>query len=306
MQNLISTERAKLNLPSAAASDERTINALIGACSDAIRRYCRRHFNVRSYDEVYSGDGCPRLILRAYPVLSVEAVRYGPQTVAEVTNTDAATNQQARVQVTSTGLVLTRVASGVRSADSSLTWASYPTLQGLVTAANALGSGWSARVLGSSTGDYGLWPSQDLYCPPTDGDASHSHGAVNVRGVWAPLSLHTEEVSDYRIDHRGWLWRGDSDQSAAAFHGDIAGWSPGLNNYRVQYTAGFPTIPEAVQEACAEWVAALHYQTTRDPSIRNTASAPSGGTATSTTYEVLAGPPPHVRGLLAPYRRRGV
>ena len=39
---LISLERARLNISTATASDERTIDAMIGACSDAIRKYCRR------------------------------------------------------------------------------------------------------------------------------------------------------------------------------------------------------------------------------------------------------------------------
>jgi hypothetical protein len=42
-------------------------------------------------------------------------------------------------------------------------------------------------------------------------------------------------------------------------------WTPGIDNYRVQYQAGYLQIPNDVQEACAEWVAALFWQTKSNP-----------------------------------------
>jgi hypothetical protein len=41
----------------------------------------------------------------------------------------------------------------------------------------------------------------------------------------------------------------------------MAVWTPGIDNYRVQYQAGYSTIPNDLQEACAEWAAALFWQT---------------------------------------------
>jgi hypothetical protein len=80
--------------------------------------------------------------------------------VLTITNTSS-TNQRATVQLatsvtedgaaiirTSTGLSLTRVASGVSSTDTSVTWGTYPTLTQVATAVNALGNGWSATVAG--------------------------------------------------------------------------------------------------------------------------------------------------------------
>ena len=34
------------------SSDDRTIDALVGACSDAIQKYCKRDFGLRTYDEL--------------------------------------------------------------------------------------------------------------------------------------------------------------------------------------------------------------------------------------------------------------
>src|SRR5438874_2200539 len=94
------------------ASADGLLQSLVTAVSDAIEKYCRRSFYSKDYDEVYSGTGYDTLLLRAYPIQSVQSLRFGPTPVLQVTNSDTTTNQQARVKVTSTGLTLTRVASG--------------------------------------------------------------------------------------------------------------------------------------------------------------------------------------------------
>ncbi|MCP6756123.1 hypothetical protein NL533_31345, partial [Klebsiella pneumoniae] len=88
----------------------------------------------------------------------------------KVINIDQATNQQARVTVGQDGLTLFRTASGNRFLDTSITWASFPTISGVASAITALGNGWSAQIVGDagtggSQGDYGLWPSSDLFVP---------------------------------------------------------------------------------------------------------------------------------------------
>src|SRR5438132_2367471 len=105
--DLITNSRARVALPSAAASgsDDTAINTLITQCSRAIMRYCRRAFVSDTYDELYNGHGGNRLILRSYPVQSVQSVRYRPVTVMKITRTDGSTaTPQARVEVLGTGL----------------------------------------------------------------------------------------------------------------------------------------------------------------------------------------------------------
>ena len=65
-------------------------------------------------------------------------------------------------------------------------------------------------------------------------------------------------------------------------------------------------VPAAVQEACASWVARLFHRTTRHPALLSASEAPSGGTATASTYAPPDAMPPAVRGLLAPFRRQVV
>lgn len=301
--NLISRERAKLNLPSAVAGDDRTIDALIGAVSSAIQKHCRRTFALQRYDEVLDGTPQDVLILKEYPLQAVESVRHSPYTVLTVQNTSTTTNQQARVAVTSTGLELTRVASGVMTRDTTVTFAANLTIAALAAAVVALGASWTA----TATTDYTLFPSQDLWIPrggPSSGDANQSMGALDCRGRDAPLSLHMVELADYAWSASGWLYQPKGTTLDWFDAVPRKYWTGPQGHWRVQYHAGYQEIPEDVQEAAAQWVAILHYQTTRDPRLIQESSAPASGTATFKGYGEPAGPPAIVGALLSPYRRR--
>ncbi len=307
VNNLISLERAKVNLPSAQSGDDNTIDVLVGAASDAIVKYCRRDFRTRSYDELYSGDGDRRLMLRQYPLQTVDSVRYRPVTVIKIINNSGpGTTQQARVQVTQTGLQLMEMAAGVRTTTTTgLTWLACPALQDLVNAVNATGRGWSAQIVGDAAGDYGLWPSADLFIPTSYGSGPTSQGALTCMRANAELKLHTYELQGYQWDPRGWLLRAIPYTDPELLHPEDLIWPVGINNFRVQYTAGYTEVPEAVQEACAEWVSALWYQTQRDPGLgsQSVAGAISQSWRPSSSG---ATPPDNVVLLLAPYRRYSV
>jgi len=303
-KDLITLDRAYLNLQGVSGQDA-LLGALITSASDGIAKYCKRDFYSRAYDELYDGNGGRILELRQYPIQSVQSVRYRPVTVLKVINNSTTVNQQARVQVTSTGLTLTRVASGVTTTNN-LTFSGNLTLQAIATAITALGNGWSAQVIGDSNGDYGLWPSADLYVAPSFGDGTTSQGNLTARGQNAELKMHTYELAGYQFDPRGWLLRAIPYTDPELLHPEDIVWPPGIKNFRVQYTAGYTTIPESIQEACAEWVEYFYYETLRNPNIIATASAPSGGTATSSTYAPLDSPPTNVTNLLRPYRRHTI
>jgi hypothetical protein len=312
-KDLITLTRAYQNIQSETqgGSYDTLISTLITAYSDAIEKYCRRRFLTHFYDELYNGSGDKRLLLRQYPIQSVTSVRYVPVTVAKVTNSNTALNQQARVQVTATGLQCWRMASGVATTETLLTWASYPTLSALMDAVTALGNGWSGQIVGEATaqfsGDYGLWPSADLYVPASYGDALEgsgvqtSQGSLNARGCFAELKMHTYELQGYQWDARGWLLRAIPYTDPELLHPEDLIWPVGINNFRIQYTAGYSTVPEAVQEACATWVAIAFQQTFRDASLQSLNV--SGSASQSWTPPDPMNPPPRVRALLAPYRR---
>jgi hypothetical protein len=304
-KDLITLARAKQDIQSITdSSQDALLQTLITAVSDAVEKYCRRYFLSRAFDELYNGEGDRRLLLRQYPVQSVQSVRYRPVTVLKVINSATLQNQRATVAVASTGLVLTRVASGVVATDTSATFAAYPTLGALANYLNTLGNGWAAQIVGDSTttGDYGLWPSADLYVPPSYGDGTQSQGALTARGTNAELKLHTYELSGYQWDPRGWLLRAIPYTDPELLHPEDLVWPVGINNFRVQYTAGYTTVPEAVQEACARWVNVVWQLTQRDPMLSEQ-NVP-GQVRQQWEHGVPDHEPPaQVRPLLAPYRR---
>jgi len=258
--DLITNARARIALPSAqgaGTSDDTAINTLITACSRAIMRYCKRAFVVDTFDELYNGRGERQLLLRNFPIQSVQSVRYRPVTVLKITN-NLANTPQARVEVLYNGLRLTSVTSGVKTqVTTGLTWAACPTIVSLQSAVNAVGSGWSAAGVG-----YDQWPSADLYCPngsTSDANTSQAAGQGALQGAagsYAELKMHTYELQGWQINERqGGLLRAIPYTDPELLHPEDLIWPIGVNNFRVQYTAGFPTIPEDLQEACAQLVA---------------------------------------------------
>ncbi len=239
-----------------------------------------------------------------------------PVFVCRVGNFNTTLNQQARVSVVNTGLQCWRSASGIGFTETLLSFASFPSLTSLMNAVSALGNGWQGEVVSSATsqfaGDYGNWPSADLYVPGSYGDplegvgVQSSQGNLNARGVWAAILMHTYELQGYQWDERGWLLRAIPYTDPELLHPEDLIWPVGVNNFRIQYTAGYSTVPEAVQEACAEWVAELYWLSQRDPALLH--QVPASGTASGWGPIAGAGgtPPPHVQTLLAPYRRRCV
>lgn len=274
MSTLITLARALNNLNNrATTSDENTtLTALISAVSSAIENYCWQAFEVNSYDELYPGNHRRELVLRNYPISQIDRVAFNPQPVMQVSNVGV-DNQRATVKVTATGVELVAVASGV-STISDIAFADQPTLADLAAAITGLGNHWAATVLNSA---------DDLRA---SADLRALQGAYQAMNANANLRLHTGELTGFTVDaERGILTR------------DLGlCWDGGLHYWRVIYEAGYAVVPDDVQEACAEWVAQLFWQTKRDPGLLKQTIP---GTVMQEPLQVM---PATVKLLLAPYR----
>jgi hypothetical protein len=252
--NLITLARALQNFTNVTLTnaEQASLQAMITAVSRAIKRYCRRDFVITTYDEQYNGSGDRRLVLRQIPIISITRVSYGPYAVLRIWNSSGS-NVRAVAALDSSGLALTSVAGGVTSVVRSVTWSTCLTIQQAADAVNALGNGWTAAVLSS----YANWPTSDF---------SYPQGGINcANGTYAEFKLHVIDMSDFQVDaNRGWLVRGIN-ALVTQWDDPLNIWTPGIQNYRVVYTAGYPIIPEDIQEACAEWCAALFWQTKQNP-----------------------------------------
>jgi hypothetical protein len=256
LPDLITQSRATQNATLAGVNGTSAsyLASLITAASDAVRGACHRDFSQTSYCEYYSGGIYIRepLRLRQFPVVEITRIATDPRAALLVQNVDGGTNQRATVETTPTALRLVRVASAVVTT-TDLAFTTYPTLAQLAAAVNALGNAWSAQVIDA----FANWPSADL--KPLQGAATALYGGRQ-------LELYSEDLQPFATWPPGDPW-GEEASGAQAFSGwrlddetgEIYGRFPrGQLNVRIDYTAGFDTIPQPVQEACVQLVLDLY------------------------------------------------
>jgi hypothetical protein len=255
LPDLITNSRATQNatLATLNTSNPGYLASLVTAASDAIRRACQRDFSQTAYAEYYSGGIYIRepMRLRQFPVLEITRVATNPRPAILVQNLNSGVNQRATVETTTSSLRLFRIASAA-PVTNDLPFATYPTLAALAAAVNALGSGWSAQVIDQ----FALWPSADL---------RPLQGAANALSGGRQLELFTEDLQPFVNWPPGDPWGEEAgDQSCTGWRlddetGELFGRFPrGQLNIRIDYSAGFATIPQTIQEACVQLVLDLY------------------------------------------------
>jgi hypothetical protein len=249
LPDLITSARAIQN-PSLATlnvNNPSYLASLITAASDAVRGACHRDFSQTSYTEYYSGGIYVRepLRLRQFPVVEITRVATDPRPALLVQNVDGGPNQRATVETTPTSLRVFRMASATPITND-LPFTTYPTLAQMAAAVNALGGGWASQVIDQ----FANWPSADL--KPLQGAATALYGGRQ-------LELYTEDLQPFLSWPPGDPWGEEAGyQSFCGWRlddetGEVFGRFPrGQLNVRIDYTAGFASIPQAVQEACVQ------------------------------------------------------
>ena len=297
MSDLISISRAAQipALAAVAAANPAYLGSLVSAASDAIRRRCGRDFTLSSYTEYHSGGIyiLEPLRLRHFPVAELTRVAAGPRPALLARNIDAVTNQRATIETTTTGLRLVRVASAVLST-TDLLFATYPTVGAMAAAINALGNGWTAIA-------------RDGFANFPSADFKPLQGAVGVLACGRDLEIHVETVQPFSAcaalegepaladgSSGGAGWRLDEET------GEVYGRFPrGQLNIRVDYRAGFASVPQAVQEACAQLAQDLYQAGLVNNTLKKATLGPSSVELKSSAGASLLSP--KVRLLLAPY-----
>jgi len=187
-----------------------------------VKSYCGRTFESTAYKERYDGSGSNKLILKQYPVVSIERLALSSVDVVRIRCSGATTH--AVVSVTSTGVVLRK--DGASNA--TVLFATYTTLAAVIAAINLI-SGWEAVIEGSTYDSYKsteLLEKMGLFCKGSS---------------WAYLSIPYEAEADFDVDAaRGIITLyGLRD---AAFGGP--GFPTGVRNIIVDYTAGYANVPK--------------------------------------------------------------
>lgn len=236
------------------------VTLLKSEASDAIRKWCgQRDFNRKSYSEQYAPQQNGYVCLLQMPVNSVARIRGYLQTALNIT-ANGPTFSSAFVQWTTTGdwysgtlaytgIALNSYAAGVLVSTPFL-FATYLTVQALATAVAAI-PGWVANV----SGNLGTFGTADLAAA----SSGTGQGAMTDNGC--ELMVYSQDIPCTRLDNAtGMLWVGRRDVPVyGARWGDDGGdlgesSATQAGRVRVDYNAGFDTIPQAIQLACAELV----------------------------------------------------
>jgi hypothetical protein len=257
-------------------SSDAVLEALIERATGFLERYCNRKLKTRSYTrEVYYGNGGRHLFLDQYPATTISRVSIGRTNGFSIKNTTA--TNHATIEITSTALKY----SADGAAATGLTLASYATINLLITALNAV-PGWTATLLNSSLGtrkatDLLIRPA--MYCKsPTV----------------AYCEIPDDELTDYL------LLSPSEDRNYGVLY-NPSGWTRG-EEYFVDYTAGYTTVPYALEEACILLVKYRYDQ-------RDTSTGLSGetlGDYSWTGRDLQNAVPDDLRAMIDLYRKRTI
>ena len=271
---LITLAKVKLYLGITDENSDRILEAMIDRATGFMERYCNRKLYTRSYTrEVYYGSGFQKLVLDQYPVTTVSRVSSGRANAFYVTNTTA--TNHATIEITSSALKY----SADGAAATSLAFATYTTINLLIAALNAI-SGWSATVMASS---YGTRKSSDLLIRP---------GMYCLSPTQAYCEIPNDEMTDYQ------LLSPSEDRNCGILYSP-SGWTRGTE-YFVDYTAGYTTVPLALEEAVLLLVAYRYNQKDQDQSIKQE----SMGDYSYTLRDMANAIPSDIGSLIDLYRKR--
>ena len=203
-----------------AATEDPTaiVSTIKNGVEEWVKNYCHRDFESTSYKEYYDGKGEELLYLRQFPVINIARLSIGRNDAIKVNNSSSST--YATVSVTSTAVVLNHDGT-----ETTLSFSSYSTLTDMVNAINAVGDNWSAGLMST---DYASYKSTELiekfglHCLDTD---------------YAYLEIPDEPEDDFDID---------TESGKIYLPG---GFPKGQKNIRVEYTAGYSTMPEDLKMA---------------------------------------------------------
>ena len=243
---------------------------------------CHRDFTLGRYSEYHSGLPEQRILrLRQFPVIAIS--RLATAAPALLVTNAGVTAQRATVATTAGGLVLASICSGT-PAIAVLLYATYPTLVALATAISRLGGGWSASTLSGAFGPFAAWPAADL---------KPIQGALTAMAGGATLEIYE--------DFQGGAWPGNSIDSTWANisagwqlddqTGELFGfWPRGRLNIRVDYTAGFASVPDAVQQACVQLAADLLGQSQLNGAVASARLGSAGYTLNASAASLARSP----------------
>jgi hypothetical protein len=199
-------------------SEDDVLEAIHNPVEKWVKEYCQRDFESTDYTEYHDGKGMKYLWLKQFPITNITRLSIGRNDAVKVNNSSSST--YATVSVTSTAVILNHDGT-----IDTLLFTDHTTLSDMVTAINAVGDNWSAGLMST---DYSSYKSSELiekfglHCLDTD---------------YAYLEIPDEPEDDYEVfPDKGKLYLS-------------GGFPTGRRNIRVEYTAGWSTLPDDLKLA---------------------------------------------------------
>ena len=229
------------------------IENLINRASDAMERFCdtpiKQQTDLRYWID---GRGDMDLLIPAIPLTAVHRIAYGSAPAFSVKDVNT-TDIRATVEVRAASMVLSRFASTGTETATSLTFATYPTTNDLVTAINAIsGSNWTATT-------------------PTVNSLSldlHRRGGMDALRVNADVTYPDQSSAIRHVDENSSIVHL---AEGADYFGDGCGYRNqfGRYNYLAHVTAGWSTIPDDIEQFCIEMVQTMWNNRGKDQSLQS-------------------------------------
>ncbi len=275
----------------------------ISAASAAIRRYCGdRDFTRQTYTKDFAViQGQVRL--DQFPVNQIIRAQSQPTNALTISNGSAQTAQAlftytgtAWLAQMATGITLNWTSNGVPGT-ASVPFTSNMVLSDLVTAINAVGSGWSASL----GGQFGNWAVTELI---------GGYIAKGATGGGAAFSVYSNDLTSacYFQDNGqliGIVNVGQqySDGIGPRWGPDWLFWTSQTqqsNTIHMSYNAGFSVIPDDLQEATVEVVKAILVRLRLNPYLMSESAGKYAYTLIN--INMIRGLPQWVRDILSTYR----
>lgn len=230
---LTTIDKCKTHLNIGDTTHDSVLTQLVDDVSERIKTYCGRTLEAADYCEYHTLCGDRKLYVRNWPLIEVKRVAFGTQDA--ITLSYGGTDIRARVQVTESAIVLTTIDASGSETESTVDFATYPTISTAVTQINTVSNWTATNALGSADGlACNLWPIGGL-------DASSS---VN-------LTWPDQDNSTYEVDHAsGGIFLQTRNDFAVGAGG--AGRMSG--RYLVEYRGGYATIPGDIDMVAIEMV----------------------------------------------------
>ena len=216
-------------------------DGLLENCIDrataAIESHTDRKLKSRLHSEFQMPEGERVVKTDQFPIVSIDTVAYGRQDTFTVTSDTASTDVLATVGFDGSELRLRKTTSGGTSTTATVSATTYPTTSQMVSQINSSVSGWSATLVENAL-------SSSLY----------QFGGRGVKDAPCHVRYPRDNVSEYEVDFAQGIVHITTDRFPGIRSDDARAnaFPSGFFPVFVQYTAGYETVPDDLEQACLE------------------------------------------------------